>query len=63
MSIIAEDTVLKINLKKIIETLKAKIFVLPDDVHVFPVHGPSTILKKEKEEFAVFSSRAHPPEL
>jgi len=51
------------DLRKIIETLKAKIFVLPDDVLVFPGHGPSTFLKKEKEEFAVFSSKTHPPDL
>jgi glyoxylase-like metal-dependent hydrolase (beta-lactamase superfamily II) len=51
------------DLTKILETLEEKIFVLPDDVHVFPGHGPSTILKKEKQEFAVFSSRTHPPDL
>ncbi len=49
--------------KIIVENLKSKIFVLPDDVLVFPGHGDSTILKKEKEEFAVFSSKPHPPDL
>ena len=38
------------DLKQIIESLKAKIFVLPDDTLVFPGHGDSTILKIEKEE-------------
>lgn len=47
--------------KQIVESLKEKIFVLPDDVMVFPGHGESTVLKKEKDEFAVFSSRTHPP--
>lgn len=49
--------------KQIIESLKEKIFVLPDDVMVFPGHGKSTVLKKEKDEFAVFSSRPHMPGL
>ena len=51
------------DLKQIIESIQGKIFPLPDDTHVFPGHGDSTILKKEKEEFALFSSRAHDPNL
>jgi len=50
-------------LKQIIESLTAKIFVLPDDTQIHPGHGESTVLKKEKEEFAVFSSRPHDPNL
>ena len=49
--------------KRIIESLKEKIFVLPDDVQVYPGHGDPTVLKKEKDEFAIFSSRAHAPNL
>ena len=48
-----------IDLKQIIESITDKLFVLPDDTQVFPGHGDSTILKKEKDEFAVFSSRPH----
>jgi len=51
------------DLKQIIESIKGKILPLPDDTHVFPGHGDSTILKKEKEEFALFSSRTHDPNL
>lgn len=49
--------------KRIVESLKAKIFVLPDDVHVFPGHGEATTLKKEKDEYTIFSSKPHPPDL
>ena len=50
-------------LKQIIESITNKIFPLPDNTQIFPGHGDSTILKKEKEEFAVFSSRDHDPNL
>jgi len=51
------------NLKQIINSITEKLFILPDDTQVYPGHGDSTVLKKEKEEFAVFSSRPHPPGL
>ncbi|MGQ9573096.1 MAG: MBL fold metallo-hydrolase [Dehalococcoidia bacterium] len=51
------------DLRQIIESITAKIFVLPDDTQVYPGHGDPTVLKKEKEEFAAFSSRAHDPGL
>lgn len=51
------------DLKRIIESITDKIFLLPDDTRVHPGHGGSTVLKKEKEEFAVFSSRPHDPNL
>jgi glyoxylase-like metal-dependent hydrolase (beta-lactamase superfamily II) len=46
-------------LRQVIESITEKVFVLPDDTQVHPGHGDSTVLKKEKEEFAVFSSRSH----
>jgi len=49
--------------RQIINSITEKIFVLPDDTRVYPGHGDTTVLKKEKEEFAVFSSRPHPPDL
>ena len=49
--------------KQIVESLKKKIFILPDDTPVYPGHGDATVLKKEKEEFAIFSSRPHSPNL
>ncbi|MFC2005895.1 MBL fold metallo-hydrolase [Chloroflexota bacterium] len=48
---------------EIVKSITEKIFVLPDDTQIFPGHGEPTVLKKEKEEFAVFSSRPHAPEL
>jgi glyoxylase-like metal-dependent hydrolase (beta-lactamase superfamily II) len=49
--------------KQIVKSITEKIFVLPDDTPVFPGHGEATVLKKEKEEFAVFSSHPHNPDL
>jgi len=51
------------DLRQVIESITEKVFVLPDDTQVYPGHGDSTVLKKEKEEFAVFSSRSHDPGL
>ena len=51
------------DLRQVIESITKKVFVLPDDTQVHPGHGDSTVLKKEKEEFAVFSSRSHDPGL
>ncbi len=50
-------------LQQIIKSITEKIFVLPDDTPIHPGHGESTVLKKEKEEFAIFSSRPHDPNL
>ena len=51
------------DLRQVIESITEKIFGLPDDTQVYPGHGDSTVLKKEKDEFAVFSARAHDPGL
>jgi glyoxylase-like metal-dependent hydrolase (beta-lactamase superfamily II) len=51
------------DLKLIIESISSKIFVLPDDTTIYPGHGDFTELRKEKEEFAIFSSRRHDPNL
>jgi glyoxylase-like metal-dependent hydrolase (beta-lactamase superfamily II) len=50
-------------LREIINSITSKIFTLEDDTQVYPGHGAPTVLKKEKEEFAIFSSRPHPPDL
>jgi len=49
--------------KQIIESITRKILVLPDDTQIYPGHGDSTVLKKEKDEFTIFSSRPHNPDL
>lgn len=51
------------DLQQIIKSITGKIFTLDDDTQVYPGHGDSTVLKKEKDEFAVFSSRPHKPNL
>jgi glyoxylase-like metal-dependent hydrolase (beta-lactamase superfamily II) len=51
------------NLRQIIESITTMIFVLPDETVVYPGHGESTILKKEKKAFEVFSTRPHDPNL
>ena len=49
--------------KQIIKSITEKIFMLPDATQIYPGHGDSTVLKKGKDEFAVFSSRLHGPDL
>jgi len=49
--------------KQIVKSITGKIFVLPDDTQIYPGHGNFTVLRKEKDKFAVFSSRAHNPNL
>ncbi len=47
------------NFIQIVQSITSKIFVLNDDTEVYPGHGESTVLKKEKDEFIIFSSRPH----
>lgn len=49
--------------REIVQSLEKKIFVLADDVKIFPGHGASTTVKKTKEEFAVFSAKSHDADL
>lgn len=49
--------------KRILNSLTGKIFVLADDTQVFPGHGNSTILAKERKAFELFSARTHSPDL
>ena len=51
------------DLKQIIESLTEKIFLLPEDTEIYPGHGDSTLLSKEKEDFNAFLSRSHSPQL
>ena len=43
--------------RQIIKSIAERIFVLPDDTEICPGHGDPTVVKKEKNEFAVFASR------
>lgn len=49
--------------RQIVKSITEQIFVLPDDTRIYPGHGNSTALKKEKDAFAVFSASPHQPNL
>ena len=49
--------------RQIIESLTQKIFELPDHTQVYPGHGGSTALVREKKLFEVFSARSPDPNL
>ncbi len=49
--------------RQIVQSLESKIFTLDDDTQLYPGHGEPTVVKKAKEEFAVFCSRQHAPDL
>jgi len=49
--------------KKIVESLTTKIFTLPDGIQIFPGHGSSTRLEKERRAFEAFSARPRAAEL
>jgi len=51
------------NFKEIVSSLVTKVFTLPDDTEVYPGHGASTTVGKEKKEFAMFQSRSHAPDI
>jgi hydroxyacylglutathione hydrolase len=57
------STVSPSDFREIVKSITGKIFTLPDDTKAYPGHGGPTILKKEKEEFTIFSSRPHDPKL
>ena len=52
-----------VDFKRIIKSITGEIFMLSGATQIYPGHGDSTALKKEKDEFAVFSSRPHSPGL
>jgi glyoxylase-like metal-dependent hydrolase (beta-lactamase superfamily II) len=49
--------------RQIVRSITERIFILPDDTQIHPGHGDSTVLKKEKDGFAVFASRPHADDL
>ena len=46
-----------------VESIREKLFPLPDDTIVYPGHGQEAILRSCKAEYAVFASRSHDPDL
>ena len=51
------------DLRQAIASITSRLFVLPDETPVLPGHGGDTTIGRAKEEYAVFASRPHPPEL
>ncbi|MBE0479356.1 MAG: MBL fold metallo-hydrolase [Dehalococcoidia bacterium] len=49
--------------KAILDSLTSKIFVLPDDVEIYPGHGERALLKEEKAKFRAFQSKRHRSDL
>jgi hydroxyacylglutathione hydrolase len=49
--------------RQIMDSISRKLLVLPDDTLVYPGHGETTVLSREKEEITAFNSRTHDPEL
>ena len=46
-----------------IRSITSKLLVLPEDTAVYPGHGDDTTIGKAQEEYKVFASRPHPPDL
>ena len=51
------------DLKQLIGSITTKLFVLPNDVRVYPGHGADAVLGEEKQKYQAFASRPHPPDL
>jgi glyoxylase-like metal-dependent hydrolase (beta-lactamase superfamily II) len=49
--------------RQLLKSITEKMFLLPDDTVIYPGHGDGTTVKKAKEEYTVFSSRPHSPDL
>ena len=49
--------------RRIIESITQRLFVLPDETRVYPGHGEPTTIKEAKQQYEVFSTRPHDPNL
>ena len=49
--------------RRIIESITQRLFVLPDETRVYPGHGEATTIKEAKQQYEVFSTRPHDPNL
>jgi glyoxylase-like metal-dependent hydrolase (beta-lactamase superfamily II) len=50
-------------LQQEIRSITTLLYPLPDETRVWPGHGDSTTIGASKQEYAVFASREHPPDL
>ena len=49
--------------RQIIQSITEKLFELSDDIEVHPGHGEATTIKEAKQQYEVFSTRPHRPNL
>ncbi len=49
--------------RQIMQSLTDKLFTLPDDTQVFPGHGESTNIGREKKAFKVFAAKPLDPDM
>ena len=49
--------------QQILKSITEKIFKLPNDTILFPGHGENITIEKAKEEYAVFASKTHDPDI
>ncbi|MEK7814498.1 MAG: MBL fold metallo-hydrolase, partial [Chloroflexota bacterium] len=50
-------------LRQVIDSITRKLLVLPDDTAVYPGHGDDTTIGTARQEYQVFASSPHPPDL
>ncbi len=51
------------DLQRTIASITERLYTLPDDTTVLPGHGDNTTIGRSREEYGVFASRSHPPDL
>jgi len=49
--------------REIITSITNKILILPGNTMILPGHGQGTTVRKAREEYAIFASRPHSPDL
>ncbi len=49
--------------REILTSITQKIFMLPGETLILPGHGDGITVEKAREEYTVFASRPHPPDL
>ena len=50
-------------LQQVIDSITKKLLVLPDDTAVYPGHGLDTTIGQARQEYQVFASKPHSPDL
>jgi hydroxyacylglutathione hydrolase len=51
------------DLRQEIESIKTKLYSLPESVRVHPGHGDDTTIAVSKAEYAIFEAKSHPDDL